>query len=47
MTIGDVEVDIIVDPGSVSNVIDRALWADLKMERDKCISRKCDKKLYL
>lgn len=44
--IGCVEIDIIIDSESDSNVIDRALWEVLKLSKIKCTLRMCKKKLY-
>ena len=39
-------VQILVESGSESNVIDRALWEEMKQNKMSCKSRKCTNKLY-
>ena len=44
--IGGVVVDILIDSGSDTNIVDRELWEEMKRKKIKCTSKKCEKKLY-
>ena len=44
--IGDVPVKMVADSGASVNIIDRALWEELKKQKVKCVSRKSSKRLY-
>lgn len=47
VTVGGVPgLKFIIDSGASCNVIDRGLWEMLKAKKVKCISRKCQKKLF-
>ena len=46
VTVGGVAVAMLIDSGASTNVIDKKLWSKLKQDKIKCVSRKCDKKLY-
>ena len=46
VTVGGVEVEMLIDSGANTNVIDKNLWSKLKQDKIKCVSRKSDKKLY-
>lgn len=39
-------IDFVIDSGATVNIIDRALWEQLKEKHIKCVSEKTDKKLY-
>ena len=41
-----VPVKMVVDSGASVNIIDRALWEELKKQKVKCVSRKSSKRLY-
>ena len=43
---GGVVVEMLIDSGASTNVIDKNLWSKLKQKKIKCVSRKNDKKLY-
>ena len=45
-TVGRVVVEMLVDSGASTNVIDKNLWSKLKQDKIKCVLRKSDKKLY-
>ena len=40
------DVKFIIDFGASCNVIERKLWETLKREKVKCVSKKCQKKLF-
>ena len=44
--IGGVPVKMVADSGASVNIIDRALWEELKKQKLKCVSRKSSKRLY-
>ena len=44
--IGGILVEILVDSGAITNVIDKHLWSKLKREKIECVSKKSNKKLY-
>ena len=44
--VGGVQLEIVIDSGASTNVIDKYLWEDLKKKHIKCTSRKTTKKLY-
>jgi len=44
--VGGVNIDVVVDSGSDSNIIDRELWEKLKSKKIQCKSRKCTRRLY-
>ena len=46
VTVGGVVVEMLIDSGASTNVIDKNLWSKLKQDKIKCVSRKSDKKLY-
>ena len=46
VTIGGAVVEMLIDSGTSTNVIDKNLWSKLKQDKIKCVSRKSDKKLY-
>ena len=46
VTVGRVVVEMLIDSGASTNVIDKNLWSKLKQDKIKCVSRKSDKKLY-
>ena len=39
-------LQVLVDSGASTNVIDKGTWEELKSQRIECKSRKCEKKLY-
>ena len=39
-------VEMVVDSGASTNVIDKHLWSKLKREKIACVSKKSNKKLY-
>ena len=46
VTVGGVVVEMLIDSGASTNVIDKNLWLKLKQDKIKCVLRKSDKKLY-
>ena len=44
--IGGILVEMVVDSGASTNVIDKHLWSKLKREKIECVSKKSNKKLY-
>lgn len=46
VSVGGVKVEMIVDSGSDMNIIDNDLWRQLKNQKMKYCSSKCEKKLY-
>ena len=44
--VGGRPVNMIIDSGASTNVINHSLWDKLKSEKVKCTSKKCNKKLY-
>ena len=44
--IGGILVEMVVDSGASTNVIDKHLWSKLKHEKIECVSKKSNKKLY-
>ena len=44
--VGRRPVNMIIDSGASTNVINHSLWDKLKSEKVKCTSKKCNKKLY-
>ena len=46
VSIGGIPVDMLVDSGASTNVIDKNLWTKLKQEKIECVSKKSNKKLY-
>ena len=46
VTVGGVVVEMLIDSGASTNVIDKNLWSKLKQDKIKCVSRKSDQKLY-
>ena len=46
VTAGGVVVEMLIDSGASTNVIDKNLWSKLKQDKINCVSRKSDKKLY-
>ena len=46
VTVGGVVVELLIDSGVSTNMIDKNLWSELKQDKIKCVSRKSDKKLY-
>ena len=44
--VGGTSLQMFVDSGASTNVIDKGTWEELKSQRIKCKSRKCEKKLY-
>ena len=46
VTVGGVVVEMLIDSGASTNVIDKNLWSKLKQEKIKFVSRKSNKKLY-
>ena len=44
--LGGISVRMLIDSGASTNVIDKGTWKELKFQKIKCISRKCEKKLY-
>ena len=44
--IGGILVEMLVDSGASTNVIDKHLWSKLKREKIECVSKKSNKKLY-
>ena len=43
---GGVSVEVLIDSGASTNVIDKRTWEELKSQKIKCKSQKCDRKLY-
>ncbi len=48
VSVGDVPLNVLIDSGASTNVIDAKTWSDLKEKHVKCLfsTPKCDKKLY-
>jgi hypothetical protein len=46
VSVGRVQLEMVIDSGASTNVIDKHLWEDLKKKHIKCTSRKTTKKLY-
>ena len=46
VSVGGIPVDMLVDSGASTNVIDKNLWTKLKQEKIECVSKKSNKKLY-
>ena len=46
MFIGGILVEMVVDSGASTNVIEKHLWSKLKQEKIECVSKKSNKKLY-
>ena len=46
VSVGGVMVEMVIDSGASTNVIDKNLWSKLKQEKVKCLSMKSDKKPY-
>ena len=46
VTAGGVVIEMLIDSGASTNVIDKSLWSKLKQDKINCVSRKSDKKLY-
>lgn len=44
--VGGTSLQMLVDSGASTNVIDKGTWEELKSQRIECKSRKCEKKLY-
>ncbi|KAK2564023.1 hypothetical protein P5673_012236 [Acropora cervicornis] len=44
--IGGILVEMVVDSGASTNVIDKHLWSELRHEKIECVSKKSNKKLY-
>ena len=46
VTVGGVPVDMLIDSGASTNVINRSRWEELKKKHIKCVSTRAAKKLY-
>jgi hypothetical protein len=46
VSVGGIPLEMVIDSGASTNVIDKYLWEDLKKKHIKCTSRKTTKKLY-
>jgi hypothetical protein len=46
VSVGGIQLEMVIDSGASTNVIDKHLWKDLKKKHIKCTSRKTTKKLY-
>ena len=46
VNIGGIPVEVKIDSGASANVINQALWKQLKKQHIKCVSRRSTKKLY-
>ena len=46
VNVGGVSVDMLIDSGASTNVIDQKLWEELKKKHIECVSKKSRKKLY-
>ena len=44
--IGGILVEMVVDSGASTNVMDKHLWSKLQQEKIECVSKKSNKKLY-
>jgi hypothetical protein len=46
VSVGGVLLEMVIDSGASTNVMDKHLWEDLKKKHIICTSRKTTKKLY-
>jgi hypothetical protein len=46
VSVGGIQLEMVIDSGTSTNVIDKHLWEDLKKKHIKCTSKKTIKKLY-
>ena len=46
LTVGDVDMKMLIDSGSTCNVVDRSTWQMLKAKKVNCTSNKTEKKMY-
>ena len=48
LSIGGVELEMLVDSGATNNIVDEETWEDLKAKKNKCKSEAApiDRKLY-
>ena len=45
--VGGCAVKMVIDSGASTNVLDKGLWSGLKQQKIACVSKKCDKRLYM
>lgn len=46
VTVGGVQVKLLVDSGATVNFMDHKLWESMKVNREKCVSQRSSKELY-